>query len=59
MTRCSVPGGAPAGPPAAGYVSRHGYTWQELYMSMHGDIALTPISGPHSIDSRYYTEYAP
>jgi opine dehydrogenase len=38
---------------------RAGYTWQELYMSMHGNIALTPISGSHSIDSRYYTEDAP
>jgi opine dehydrogenase len=38
---------------------RPGYTWQELYMSMHGNISLTPISGPHSIDSRYFTEDAP
>jgi opine dehydrogenase len=38
---------------------RPGYTWQELYMSMHGNISLTPISGPHTIDSRYFTEDAP
>ncbi len=38
---------------------REGYTWQELYMSMHGNISLTPISGPHDIDSRYFTEDAP
>ena len=36
-----------------------GYTWQELYMSIHGNISLTPISGPHDIDSRYFTEDAP
>jgi opine dehydrogenase len=36
-----------------------GYTWQELYMSIHGNIALTPISGPHDIASRYFTEDAP
>jgi len=35
------------------------YTWQELYMSIHGNIALTPISGPHDIQSRYFTEDAP
>jgi opine dehydrogenase len=38
---------------------REGYTWEELYMSMHGNISLTPISGPHDIDSRYFTEDAP
>jgi opine dehydrogenase len=36
-----------------------GYSWQELYMSIHGNIALTPISGPHDILSRYFTEDAP
>ena len=36
-----------------------GYTWQDLYMSLHGNIALTPISGPHDLDSRYFTEDAP
>jgi hypothetical protein len=36
-----------------------GYTWQQLYMSIHGNIALTPISGPHDISSRYFTEDAP
>lgn len=38
---------------------REGYTWQELYMSIHGNISLTPISGPHSVMSRYFTEDAP
>jgi opine dehydrogenase len=38
---------------------REGYTWQQLYMSMHGNISLTPISGPHTLDSRYFTEDAP
>jgi opine dehydrogenase len=36
-----------------------GYTWQELYMSIHGNISLTPISGPHDLASRYFTEDAP
>ncbi|MDO5684386.1 MAG: NAD/NADP octopine/nopaline dehydrogenase family protein, partial [Propionibacteriaceae bacterium] len=36
-----------------------GYTWQELYKALHGEIALTPISGPNSIDNRYLTEDAP
>jgi opine dehydrogenase len=36
-----------------------GYSWQELYMSLHGNIALTPISGPHDLKSRYFTEDAP
>lgn len=36
-----------------------GYTWQQLYMSIHGNIALTPIAGPHEITSRYFTEDAP
>lgn len=36
-----------------------GYTWQELYMSIHGNISLTPISGPHEVTSRYLTEDAP
>jgi len=36
-----------------------GYSWQQLYMSLHGNIALTPISGPHDLDSRYFTEDAP
>jgi opine dehydrogenase len=38
---------------------REGYTWQELYMSLHGNIALTPISGPHDLENRYFTEDAP
>jgi opine dehydrogenase len=36
-----------------------GYTWQQLYMSIHGNISLTPISGPHDIRNRYFTEDAP
>jgi opine dehydrogenase len=36
-----------------------GYSWQELYMRLHGNIALTPISGPHDLKSRYFTEDAP
>jgi opine dehydrogenase len=38
---------------------KQGYSWQELYMSIHGNISLTPISGPHDITSRYFTEDAP
>ena len=36
-----------------------GYTWQQLYMAMHGNISLTPIAGPHDIMNRYFTEDAP
>ncbi|HSV25677.1 MAG TPA: NAD/NADP octopine/nopaline dehydrogenase family protein [Xanthobacteraceae bacterium] len=36
-----------------------GFTWQDLYMRIHGNISLTPISGPHEIMSRYFTEDAP
>ena len=36
-----------------------GYTWKDLYKSIHGDISLTSISGPHEINSRYLTEDAP
>ncbi len=36
-----------------------GYTWRDLYKSIHGDISLTSISGPHDINSRYLTEDAP
>lgn len=35
------------------------YTWDQLYMAVHGNIALTPIAGPHEITSRYFTEDAP
>jgi opine dehydrogenase len=35
-----------------------GYTWKDLYMAIHGNISLTPISGPHDIYSRYFTEDA-
>jgi len=27
-------------------------------MAIHGNISLTPISGPHDINSRYFTEDA-
>ena len=37
---------------------KEGYTWQELYRSVHGNISLTPISGPSSIHNRYLTEDA-
>jgi opine dehydrogenase len=36
-----------------------GFTWQDLYMRIHGNISLTQISGPHDIMSRYFTEDAP
>lgn len=35
------------------------WTWQDLYMQMHGDISLTPISGPNDIFNRYLTEDCP
>lgn len=35
------------------------YRWQDLYMVIHGNISLTPISGPHELTSRYFTEDAP
>lgn len=35
-----------------------GYIWQELYRAIHGNISLTPISGPNSIYNRYLTEDA-
>ena len=38
---------------------KEGYTWQELYKCIHGNISLTPISGPHDIFSRYLTEDVP
>jgi len=34
------------------------YSWKDLYMAIHGNISLTPISGPHDIYSRYFTEDA-
>lgn len=37
---------------------REGYTWQELYRAVHGNISLTPICGPNSIFNRYLTEDA-
>lgn len=38
---------------------KEGYTWQELYMSLHGNISLTPVPGPHDVMSRYLTEDVP
>jgi opine dehydrogenase len=38
---------------------KEGYSWQELYMAIHGNISLTPISGPHDVNSRYFTEDCP
>jgi opine dehydrogenase len=38
---------------------KEGYTWQELYTAIHGNISLTPISGPHDINNRYFTEDCP
>jgi len=35
------------------------WTWQDLYMQMHGDVGLTPISGPSDIYNRYLTEDCP
>ena len=37
---------------------RENYDWKELYKALHGEIALTPISGPNDIESRYLTEDA-
>ena len=34
-------------------------TWQDIYMKMHGEPALTPITGPDSIWNRYLTEDCP
>jgi opine dehydrogenase len=38
---------------------KEGYTWQELYRNVHGNISLTPITGPHDIFNRYLTEDVP
>jgi opine dehydrogenase len=38
---------------------QEGYSWQELYTAIHGNISLTPISGPHDINNRYFTEDCP
>ena len=37
---------------------KEGYTWQELYRAVHGNISLTPICGPDDIHNRYLTEDA-
>lgn len=37
----------------------HQINWKELYMQMHGDVALTAISGPNDIWNRYLTEDCP
>lgn len=34
-------------------------TWQDIYMKMHGEPSLTPITGPDSIWNRYLTEDCP
>lgn len=34
-------------------------TWKDIYMHLRGDVALTVISGPHSIWDRYLTEDCP
>jgi len=39
--------------------SRMGTPGQELYVSLHGSISLTPVSGPHDITSWYLTEDVP
>lgn len=33
--------------------------WQDIYMKMHGEPSLTPITGPDSIWNRYLTEDCP
>jgi opine dehydrogenase len=38
---------------------QEGYSWQDLYMRLHGNVALTPVSGPHDITNRYLTEDGP
>lgn len=43
----------------AGKPEEYTWTWQDLYMQMHGDISLTQISGPNDIFSRYLTEDCP
>ncbi|MBN2395783.1 MAG: NAD/NADP octopine/nopaline dehydrogenase family protein [Candidatus Atribacteria bacterium] len=37
----------------------YNWKWQDLYMQMHGDVGLTPISGPDDIYHRYLTEDCP
>lgn len=34
-------------------------SWQDIYMKMHGEPSLTPITGPDSIWNRYLTEDCP
>lgn len=43
----------------AGKPAGHQINWKELYMQMHGDVALTAISGPNDIWNRYLTEDCP
>jgi len=38
---------------------QEGYSWQQLYTAIHGNISLTPISGPHDVNNRYFTEDCP
>lgn len=35
------------------------WSWQDLYGAGHGNIGLTPISGPNDLNSRYLTEDIP
>lgn len=42
-----------------GGMPERAYTWEQLYMAGHGDIALTPISGPNDLFNRYLTEDCP
>lgn len=36
-----------------------GYTWQHLYMAIHGNISHTVVRGPNDISNRYLTEDVP
>ena len=35
------------------------YTWQQLYMAIHGNITHTVIRGPNDLEHRYLTEDIP
>lgn len=35
------------------------WDWKDLYRAIHGNIELTPIEGPNSIEHRYLTEDVP
>lgn len=38
---------------------RGALSWQDIYMKMHGEPSLTPITGPDGIFNRYLTEDCP